>query len=204
MSKLRFQIKSVKKTALGAICLTAIIFACFIEKQCFALPADNVVPLINEQYFPAVHKALREAKKSIFCVMYLAKLSKKDDSELTNTLIRDLIKASKRGVDVKVILDQNVKFWEWGSKRNQIERKSSDAYKKLLRAGVSVYYDDRKQITHNKTIVIDNYITIVGSTNWTYSALHRNNEAAVLIESASVAKEFIKRLKLIPREKVRE
>lgn len=172
--------------------------------QCFAMTADNVIPLVNEQYFFNVHEALTNAKESIFCVMYLAKISKKDDSSLSNTLIRDLIKAHKRGVNVKVIFDQNVQFWERGRKRKKVERKSEDAYQMLAKAGVPVYYDDKNQITHNKIIVIDNYITIVGSTNWTNSALKNNNEASVIIESKEAAEEFTRRLKMVPKDKVME
>ncbi|MEK7290856.1 MAG: phospholipase D-like domain-containing protein, partial [Planctomycetota bacterium] len=53
--------------------------------------------------------------------------------------------------------------------------------------------------THNKILVIDNYITIVGSTNWTYSALKKNHEASVLIKSRSVAESFLGKLGTISR-----
>ncbi len=187
--------------------IISILFICSLPfyylHQCYALPADNVVPLINDQYFSKVHKVLRNAQRSIFCVMYLAKLPKNRESGYTKTLVRDLINAHKRGVDVKVILDQNINFWAKGKYKGHIERKSSEAYRLLLKANVPVYYDDKKQITHNKIIVVDNYITIVGSTNWTYSALNKNNEASVLIESEQVAKEFTRWLHLIPRDKVK-
>ncbi len=181
-----------------------ILFSLQNIQQSFALQADSVTPLVNEQYFHTVHKALRTAKDSIFCVMYLAKYSEKYDSGYPNILINDLIKAHKRGLEVKVILDHNIQFWLRNKKRNKIERKSNSAYKKLQRAGVPVFYDDKKQITHSKILIIDQYITVLGSTNWTYSALNKNNEASILIESSEVAKEFIKRLRLIPRDKVRE
>ncbi|MGR3220259.1 MAG: phospholipase D-like domain-containing protein [Candidatus Anammoxibacter sp.] len=193
----------LKKTKLISI-FFVIISIWFSTQQCYPFSAKNVIPLINDQYFPKVHKALREAKKSIFCVMYMATLRKNDETGLVNILIKDLIKAHKRGVDVKVIFDQNVPFWKKKKRKGYIERRSKDAYGKLLRAGVPVYYDDKNQITHNKVIVIDDYITIVGSTNWTYSAMNKNNEASVLIESSEVAKEFTRRLRLVPRERVRE
>ena len=199
--------EKIIKTKLIVICLIAklvILSTWCCMPSSYSLPANNVIPLVNDQYFLEVHRALRKAKQSIFCVMYLAKLSTKDESSFINTLIRDLIKAHRRGVDVKVIFDQNVRFWENSWRKNMVERKSRDAYKRLLNAGVSVYYDSREQITHSKIIVIDNYITIVGSANWTFSAMNRNNEASVLIESNEVAEEFIRRLRLIPREKVQE
>ena len=64
-------------------------------------------------------------------------------------------------------------FWEEGGKGKELERKSREAYELLRKKGVPVYYDDKDRITHDKILVIDNYVTIVGSTNWTYSALKR-------------------------------
>ena len=195
----------LKKLLLAsAILLIIISIKWFNPCHSYAMPAENVVPLINEQYFYKVHKALGDAKKSIFCVMYLAKVYKNHPSGFSDTLISDLIHAHKRGVKIKVILDQNLQFWERNRRRKNIERKSELAYKKLLKAGVPVFYDDRKQITHSKIIVIDEYVTILGSTNWTYYALNKNNEASILIESREVAKEFLSKLNLIPRERVQE
>lgn len=173
-------------------------------QQCTGLPATNVVPLLDEQYFQSVHKALKDAKKSIFCVMFMAKINPKYNSSTEYILVKDLINAHKRGVEVMVIFDQNIRFW--GKKRwdNQIERKSKDAYEMLLKAGVPVYYDDKAKVTHSKVIVIDDIITIVGSTNWTYNGLNKNHEASVLIESKEVAEEFTRRLRMIPRVKVME
>lgn len=172
--------------------------------RCSSLPAINVTPLINEQYFPSVHKALKGAKRSIFCVMFIAKVNARYDSGLEYILVKDLINAHKRGVEVTVIFDQNVQFWKKGWERNKIERKSETAYEMLLRAGVPVYYDDEDQITHSKVIVVDDLITIVGSTNWTYSALNKNHESSILVESEEVAREFTRRLRLIPKVRVRE
>ena len=168
-------------------------------KSAYSLPADDVTPLVNKEYFPAVHKAFTNAKKSILCVMYMAKLDKGHSGGDEYQLVLDLINAHKRGVTVLVIFDQNVKFWEKGKKRDVIERRSEYAYNLLLRAGVPVFYDSKKRVTHSKVMVIDKYITIVGSTNWTYGALKKNHEASVMIKSRDVALEFERKLKRIEK-----
>ena len=168
-------------------------------KSAYSLPADDVTPLVNEEYFPAVHKAFTNAKKSILCVMYMAKLDKGHSGGDEYQLVLDLINAHKRGVKVLVIFDQNVKFWEKGKKRDVIERRSEYAYNLLLRAGVPVFYDSKKRVTHSKVMVIDKYITIVGSTNWTYGALKKNHEASVMIKSRDVALAFERKLKRIEK-----
>jgi len=168
-------------------------------KSAYSLPADDVTPLVNEEYFPAVHKAFTNAKKSILCVMYMAKLDKGHSGGDEYQLVLDLINAHKRGVKVLVIFDQNVKFWEKGKKRDVIERRSEYAYNLLLRAGVPAFYDSKNRVTHSKVMVIDKYITIVGSTNWTYGALKKNHEASVMIRSRDVALAFERKLKRIEK-----
>jgi len=171
----------------------------FGVKPACSLPADDVTPLVNEEYFPAVHKAFTNAKKSIICVMYMAKLDKGHSGGDEYQLVLDLINAHKRGVKVLVVFDQNVKFWEKGKKRDILERKSEYAYDLLLSAGVPVFYDSENRVTHSKVMVIDKYITIVGSTNWTYSALKKNHEASVIIKSRDVALAFEQKLKKIEK-----
>ena len=90
-------------------------------------------------------------------------------------------------------------FWEKGKKGKKTARRSQEAYELLKKNGVPVYYDSKDRITHNKILVIDNYITIVGSTNWTYSALKKNHEASVMIKSRNVAESFLEKLKTISK-----
>ncbi len=168
-------------------------------KPACALPADDVIPLVDEGYFPAVHEAFTNAGKSILCVMYMAKLDKGHPGGYEYQLVLDLINAHKRGVEVLVIFDQNVKFWEKGKDRDKIERKSEYAHDLLLSAGVPVFYDNKNRVAHSKVMVIDEYITIVGSTNWTYSALRKNHEASVMIKSRDVALAFEQKLRQIEK-----
>ena len=175
-------------------------FLCEVRSAC-SLPADDVIPLVDTEYYPAVHKALTNAKKSILCVMFMAKLEPKHTGGDEYQLVPDLINAHKRGVEVQVIFDQNVKFWEKGKDRNVIERKSEYAYELLSENGVPVFYDNENRVTHDKVLIIDKYITIIGSTNWTYSALRKNHEASVMIKSGSVALAFEEKFKKIEKNR---
>ena len=173
---------------------------CEVKSAC-SLPADDVIPLVDAEYYPAVHKALANAKKSILCVMFMAKLEPKHTGGDEYQLVLDLINAHERGVKVQVIFDQNVKFWKKGKKRNVIEKKSEYAYELLSENGVPVFYDNENRVTHNKVLIIDKYITIIGSTNWTYSALRKNHEASVMIKSGSVALAFEGKFKKIEKNR---
>ena len=190
--------KKITTILIFTIILSVSGLLCEVKSAC-SLPADDVTPLVNEEYYPEVHKAFTNAKKSILCVMYMAKLDKGHSGGDEYQLVLDLINAHKRGVKVLVIFDQNVKFWEKGKKRDVIERRSKYAYNLLLRAGVPVFYDSKNRVTHSKVMVIDKYITIVGSTNWTYGALKKNHEASVMIRSRDVALAFERKLKRIEK-----
>ncbi len=92
-------------------------------KPACSLPADDVIPLVDAEYYPTVHKAFINAKKSILCVMYMAKLDPGHTGGDEYQLVLDLINAHKKGVKVLVIFDQNVKFWEKGKKKRRNREK---------------------------------------------------------------------------------
>ncbi len=187
-------------TKLVFIILLTVSSLLYEGKSAYSLPVDDAVPLIDQEYYPEVHKAFTNARKSILCIMYMAKLDPGHMDGDEYQLVLDLINAHKRGVKVLVIFDQNVKFWEKGKKRNIIERKSEYAYDLLLHAGVPVFYDSKNRVTHSKVMVVDEYITIVGSANWTYGALRKNHEASVMIKSRDVALAFERKLKKIEKK----
>ena len=68
------------------------------------------------------------------------------------TLLQDLVDAKNRGVDVRVILEDNTYA-------------NGDAYDYLSSNGVSVKWDSSDILTHDKLIVVDDTV-IVGDTNW--------------------------------------
>ena len=190
------QIISIK---IKVFIIVLIVFCAFHTPSSFGLPADDVVPLVDGDYYPQVHQALITARKSISCVMYMADINPKYNKGWEYNLVNDLIGAHRRGVDVSVIFDQNTMFWESGKNGKKTERRSQEAYELLKKNGVPVYYDSKDRVTHSKILVIDGYITILGSTNWTYSALRKNREASVLIKSRSVAESFLNKLRTISK-----
>ncbi len=150
----------------------------------------QVLPLVDGAYYSAVHAELRRAKKSIRCAMYFAKYNPKFPDGFEAALLGDLVSAQKRGLDVSVILDGNKRPWENGGKEQE-DKKNQSAFDFLAERGVNVRYDSDDVLLHSKLIVIDDSVTIVGSTNWTYSALRKNHEASVIIHSPQVARAFL-------------
>ena len=54
----------------------------------------------------------------------------------------------------------------------------------------NIKLDNPNTTTHTKLIIVDGKIVLVGSTNWSHTAINKNHEANVLIYSEEVAQEF--------------
>lgn len=160
-----------------------IILYIFSTVTLWSLPADDVIPIPNREYFPALHEALKNAREKIYVLMFTARYYPDYPDDANSVILKDLIDAKKRGVDVKVILDAS----SWNVSNSISNKMFGDS---LAQSGVEVYYDPIEITSHDKLILIDGYITIVGSTNWSYYALERNNEASVLIKSKPVTEAF--------------
>lgn len=172
------------------------------------LPAQDVALLTNRNYFPALDEAFKKAEDSIQVVQrqalyytmvppYATDKARKPGEPIsqTNALLKDLIRAKKRGVDVQVVLDAEVRKRSTGEWR--VNNRNEDFAMRLLAGGVTVYYDSLTTQTHAKMVIVDDQ-TIVGSTNWTYNALEQGNEASVLIKSKEVAdyyREYVEEIK---------
>jgi len=147
----------------------------------------NVESVSAPQYFETALNEINQAKFSILCVMYLISSSPDQPESQPNQLLNALIKAKDRGVAVKVILDQNINFESESSEEAVAHNKNQEAFELLRKNNVSVFFDTSDTYTHSKVIVIDGETVIVGSTNWSKSALTRNNETNVLIRSKEFA-----------------
>ncbi len=77
--------------------------------------------------------------------------------------------AHKRGVDVRVIVDQS-----------QVSEKYTSA-KFLSNAGIPVVIDTKPAIAHNKVMIFDQTSVFTGSFNFTKSAQARNAENGIII-----------------------
>lgn len=145
------------------------------------MAAQEVEVIVDRQYAQVVGEAFASARSSIRVMMFEAHYYEKHRNSPTNLLIRELIAAEQRGVDVKVILERR-------EKADRVNVNNETTARILSRGGVEVAYDSPATTTHTKLLIIDGALSVVGSTNWTYSALEKNHEVSVLIRSAEVAR----------------
>lgn len=140
------------------------------------MPAEGAIPVNNRDYAPAVLKLFNEAEKTIHIMMLEGGYYEGYPDGANEQLYRALGDAVKRGVEVNIILDQA------GHNPSQSMR-NLQLGEHLKEYGINVYYDPPEVTTHTKTLLIDSIIAVIGSTNWSYHALDKNNECSVMIKS---------------------
>lgn len=157
-----------------------------------SFPSEDIEILANRDYFPAVHRAFQGARKRIDVLQLEAlyymvppsyatePVEAGEPASPTNVLLRDLVEAQSRGVQVRVILDVQE------NRANQ----NLDFANRLLANSVPAYFDNPKVQSHSKLVLVDDDVTILGSTNWSYNALEEGNEVSVLIQSRDVNRQY--------------
>jgi phosphatidylserine/phosphatidylglycerophosphate/cardiolipin synthase-like enzyme len=144
-------------------------------------PAESqAVILTNEDYFPALLRTIDEAQNEIFISIFSFKAGEHKNS-YPDRIASHLAKAVKRGVKVYVILETT------DSKSDELNIQNKQTGKLLEEKGVTVYFDSPLQTTHTKLVVIDQHLVLLGSHNFTQSALKYNNEISILLDSPDMA-----------------
>jgi phosphatidylserine/phosphatidylglycerophosphate/cardiolipin synthase-like enzyme len=139
------------------------------------------VLLINENYFPALLKAIDEAQSEIFMSIFSFKTGVHKNS-YPDIISAHLARAVKRGIKVIVILENT------GGNDDKLDAENRQTKHLLEEEGVRVYFDSPRQTTHTKLIVIDERVVLLGSHNLTQTALKYNNEISILLDRPDLAK----------------
>lgn len=165
-----------------------------------AYPGDlEYIP--PRDYASVVGKELQKAKSSITVCLYLFNLRPQQHGSPVLQLAESLRKAHQTGVRVEVILDQNIPFTDLRSEEGALfpDEKNATAVRFLRAQGIPVFLDSAAVYTHSKVVVIDEETVILGSSNWTDTALNRNFESNVLIRSKTLAQKLLAEFRAIPR-----
>ncbi len=156
--------------------------------------AQKGAPLAPRDYFPTLEAKGPEVVRAIgstpdepFSQIYVTLISAINSAEseilLTNAyfvpdpqLMRSLIGAVARGVDVKVIVPS-------ATDSSLVFHAGRSHYEPLLRGGVKLY-ERREALLHAKTAVIDGVWSTVGSTNLDWRSFLHNQELTAVILGA--------------------
>ncbi len=152
----------------------------------------KVLEASDANYLSALLPLLDQAAQSIVISLYLMEpndLASGDHP--VNQLIESLVRARKRGVEVKIFLNTNFRFIP---KSGVAQGKY---FEKLFAAGVQLTALRPNRRLHDKLIVIDSRYVIEGSTNWSLTALKSNFESASIIDSPAHAEKKLKRIETL-------
>jgi phosphatidylserine/phosphatidylglycerophosphate/cardiolipin synthase-like enzyme len=156
------------------------------------LPAGSdcqALLLPNEDYYPYLKRRFQEAHTSIIGTIYLVRTSNYPDNEPA-ALLRELIAASKRNVQVDLLLESS-------GDKDSVES-NLRAAEMLRKAGVHVRLDSARVATHAKTFVIDGRYCFLGSHNFTHAAMSKNAELSIFVDSPDIAKKITDFIRQIP------
>jgi len=142
----------------------------------------QIIQLPNGDYYPAIMAYIQHAKSDINITMFIFKITKSPKNKAL-LLLKELIAAKRRGVDISVTLDKS--GYDPG-----INRENKRTAKKLRKNGIKVRFDSEKRTTHSKMVVVDHRFCFIGSHNFTHSALSYNNEYSLLIDSVTLAQDL--------------
>lgn len=120
----------------------------------------------------AIIREINQAKATIDVAMYYF---------TSWPLAEALIEAERRGVEVRVYLDESQDGYKY-SKAKEI----SDS-------GAEVRFEDHPGKMHNKFAVIDGKVLIAGSYNWTKAAEEKNDENVLVIRDEVLTEVFGKK-----------
>lgn len=135
-----------------------------IETDVYFSPSTHAV---NEGILPE----LRKAKDYIYVSMFLIS---------NRSIVRELINAKRRGVDVKMITEAN----------HALQGYTKHEY--LRKAGIPVKVENWGGKMHAKLAVIDDNTIITGSVNWTQSGFMYNDENMLILRNAQEQAKFLK------------
>lgn len=137
--------------------------------------------ILNDEYFRIAHREIQNAEESIYLIAYLFLVYDYEDA-YSNRLLKDLIEAHNRGVDIRVILEYpKPEYMKEEGPENQ------KAYESLKKAGIDVRFDSAERTTHNKVLIIDEETIIAGSHNYSFDGLKYNNETSLLLKDREKA-----------------
>jgi cardiolipin synthase len=93
---------------------------------------------------------------------------------------RELVRAAERGVAVEIIVPSH-----WNNHKGT-RYASRSRYGDLLRAGV-VIREYTPSMIHTKTLVVDGFVSVVGSSNWDNRSASLNDEVNLVVTGETLA-----------------
>ncbi|HDT1383880.1 TPA: phospholipase D family protein [Klebsiella aerogenes] len=141
----------------GLVCLS---LSCI--QPAAAAPSVQVGFSPEGSALPLVLKTIESAQQEIRLMGY---------SFTSPEVVSALVRAKRRGVDVKIVLDE----------KGNRSKASQAAMNVVVNAGIPLRTNGRYAIMHDKVIIVDNHTVEAGSFNFSRSAARSNFENVLVI-----------------------
>lgn len=144
------------------------------------LPSNSIVFLPDKEYLGKLLQILDNANKSVYVVMYVVKYDPREVDDPVNTILEKLVELRGKGLDVKIVVD------------DETYESYQDTIEYLKYNNIPVKLDEsRSRTTHAKIVIIDEEVVLIGSHNWTESALSNNHETTLMVYSKDLAEQVV-------------
>lgn len=153
-----------------------------IRKKIRTRPGD-IIMLPDKKYYDSLVDGIRGADRTIHVAMFLFKTTPSPQNKPA-LLVKELIKAQKRGIAIRVVLENS-------GYEESINKENRKVARKLRKNGIKVFFDSAKRTNHAKIVVIDRRYSFIGSHNLSHSALSYNHEFSLLIDNTDLAEELV-------------
>lgn len=108
------------------------------------------------------------------------------------SLLGALVSAALRGVKVVVLNSEAMDQWMVGHAQRSY-------YEEFMKAGVQIHLYQKPQLVHEKYMVIDEKVAIVGSSNFDIRSFELNQECVVVVYDDKTAKTLVNHQKYLMR-----
>lgn len=144
-------------------------------------PEHGVLPLLELPeaglHTGVIPVLIAQARKEIDLLLYRFAYYPQYPNSPSNTLVKALIEAVRRGVRVRVLLEGGEDFPDLAEANRLVS-----TY--LVLNGVQVRFDAPGMTMHAKCLIVDGCDVLVTSANWSYYSLAKNVEAGVVLLDA--------------------
>ncbi len=141
----------------------------------------KITPIFSpENSLDAILQLINSATKTLEIQQAYIKLDW-DTSETVNPLVEAVVAASRRGVSVRVIVEEPT------------TSSNNASVNYFLNNSIPVAFSNKSlfEFCHNKGVIVDGEKVLISSINWSYESLTQNREAGVIIESRDIAQFYL-------------
>lgn len=156
--------------------------------------AQETTYIPARDYLATAEREINAAKSSVRLYLYLLNYDDDIPDSQPARLLKALVRAHQRGVQVDVLLNRATGAARASGFAND------DAAAFLRAQGIPAAVTAGPETLHAKLLVVDDRTVLAGSTNWSAAAFARNGEGNFLIRSTTAARAAVGELGAFPRE----